>query len=752
MSKKPPIRKIQPKPPKAADFVSESAVDFTRRAYAEYGTYVLEERAIPALQDGLKPVQRRVLFSAYQLGARPGSNFKKSATIVGATMGSYHPHGDSAIYEAMVKLTNPRWTDDPRRPIDPQGNFGGVLPADRPAAMRYTEARLSKIGMECFRDIDVARTVPNYDGTKEEPWVLPSRVPNLLLIGSQGVGVGAATEIPEHNLNDVVKMLRYVLAHPDVTVRKLARKMPGPDYGHSIMISDREDVTDMYATGRGTLYFCCKHHIERGDNQHELVITSYAPNWRFEAFQRLCSDLLDEGKILAHGEESKRNQFRYVVSFRDPTVIEERVLPRLRSFAAYNWNVVDKEKKKPEFRMINLLEFCHSWLDFRRNMEKRRLRLDLHRRRADLSREAAKMAAIVNLEVLAKILNTKTMSHAQQVAAIQKQVKFVWTGRPSKELPKDGNLSVEQVELLLDQTFRQSRRMNLAAQSEKLLGILDAIAQLKKDLKNIDGVIDQHLSEVVKEFGGKRAPRGTELSYGEEPELALPEGTVGGFWNIDVKGFVRQYDELPERKGAWPKDSFTVPMHETVTVVAADGIAYRFQSVYMAKGRLGIKNIVGLVGGNADLMLVMTNRGRMATIENPPRSAETTTTKLDEGEVLVGAWGVFKSDTVAFLTRSTARTIKASKLPVKRPNTLPAPSVPRVKTAPRVLIIPKGGCVVLSGQGRVDVDGAVGKPNSFALGKSTYVVTPDNNKRTCTLTQATSVAREDGIKHAVLVR
>src|ERR671919_201399 len=246
--------------------------DEMRSAYLDYAMSVIVGRALPDVRDGLKPVHRRVLFSMSENGLGPTRPYRKSASIVGDVMGNYHPHGDSAIYDALVRLAQ----DFSMRYelVDGQGNFGSP-DDDPPAAMRYTEARLERMAMEMLRDLDADTVdfVPNYDGRKQEPVVLPARFPNLLVNGSSGIAVGMATNIPPHNLGETIDAVLHLLDHPDATADDLMQFVTGPDFPTGGLIMGRAGILDAYRTGKGSIRVRARTEIIEGTGrQRERIV------------------------------------------------------------------------------------------------------------------------------------------------------------------------------------------------------------------------------------------------------------------------------------------------------------------------------------------------------------------------------------------------------------------------------------------------------------------------------------------------
>ena len=248
-------------------------------SYLDYAMSVIIQRALPDVRDGMKPVHRRILYSMYDSGLRANAKYRKSAKVVGDVLGNYHPHGDSSVYDAMVRLAQDFSLRYPL--IDGQGNFGS-MDGDGAAAMRYTEAKMAKLGESLLTDID-KNTVdwrPNYDASREEPVVLPARIPNLLLNGAMGIAVGMATNIPPHNLSELIDALQFLLNHPDidaVTIENLLDFVKGPDFPTGGIIYNKKDILDAYTRGRGSVVMRGKAHIEEAKNGRSMIIIDEVP-------------------------------------------------------------------------------------------------------------------------------------------------------------------------------------------------------------------------------------------------------------------------------------------------------------------------------------------------------------------------------------------------------------------------------------------------------------------------------------------
>lgn len=289
-----------------------------RESFMDYAMSIIVSRALPDVRDGLKPVHRRILYAMSELGMTPDKPHKKSARIVGEVIGKYHPHGDSAVYETMVRMAQDfslRYMH-----VDGHGNFGSV-DGDMAAAMRYTEARLSKIAMEMLRDInkDTIDFQPNYDGEEHEPIVLPARFPNLLVNGVGGIAVGMATNIPPHNLGEVIDGVQAMIQNPDITSMELMDYIQGPDFPTSGYILGRSGIRQAYQTGRGSVTMRAKTNIEENNNKARIIVTELPYQVNKARLVEKIAELVRDKKIdgiTDLRDESDRNGMRVVIELR----------------------------------------------------------------------------------------------------------------------------------------------------------------------------------------------------------------------------------------------------------------------------------------------------------------------------------------------------------------------------------------------------------------------------------------------------
>ncbi|SON48390.1 DNA topoisomerase (ATP-hydrolyzing) subunit A [Vibrio tapetis] len=393
--------------------------DELRSSYLDYAMSVIVGRALPDVRDGLKPVHRRVLFAMNVLGNDWNKSYKKSARVVGDVIGKYHPHGDSAVYDTIVRMAQPfslRYML-----VDGQGNFGSI-DGDSAAAMRYTEVRMSKIAHELLADLDKETVdyVPNYDGTEQIPAVLPTKIPNLLVNGASGIAVGMATNIPPHNLGEVVDGCLAFINNEDITIDELMDYIPGPDFPTAAMISGRKGIVDAYKTGRGKVYMRAKANIEADKNGKETIIVTEIPYQvnkarLIEKVAELVKDKKVEG-ISALRDESDKDGMRIVIECKRDAV-GEVVLNNLYSQTqlqtTFGVNMVALDNGQP--KLFNLKEMLKCFVDHRREVVTRRTIFELKKARDRAHILEALALALANIdEIIALIKNAATPAEAKE--------------------------------------------------------------------------------------------------------------------------------------------------------------------------------------------------------------------------------------------------------------------------------------------------------------------------------------------------
>jgi DNA gyrase subunit A len=484
--------------------------DEMRRSYIDYAMSVIIGRALPDVRDGLKPVHRRILYGMHEMGLAHNRPYRKCAKIVGEVMGNFHPHGDAAIYDTLVRMAQSFSMRCPL--IDGQGNFGSV-DGDPPAAMRYTEARLDRISQEMLADIEKETVdfTPNYDESQQEPVYLPSQLPNLLVNGSSGIAVGMATNIPPHNLKEVIDAVIYQVNKPEASLEELRKLVPGPDFPTGGFIYGKGGIRQAYETGRGSVVMRARAAIEkqaRGDKEM-IVITEipYQVN-KAKLIERIA-DLVQEKKIEGITDlrdESDREGMRIVIELRrgeQPEVILNNLYkqtPMQTSFGVIMLAIVNGQP-----RVLNLQDVIKYFVDHRIDVVRRRTRYEL--------RKAEERAHI--LEGLKKALD--------KIDAIIKLIRAAKSPPEAREgLIRQFEFSQLQAQAILDMQLQRLTGMEREKILEELENLRKRIGELKEILSNdkvLRGVIVKELKEVQKQYGDGRR---TEI-VDEQAEIKLED-------------------------------------------------------------------------------------------------------------------------------------------------------------------------------------------------------------------------------------
>ncbi|MGH7424741.1 MAG: DNA topoisomerase (ATP-hydrolyzing), partial [Candidatus Methylomirabilales bacterium] len=389
-----------------------------RRSYLDYAMSVIIGRALPDVRDGLKPVHRRVLYAMQELGLAFNRPYKKAARVVGEVLGKYHPHGDAAVYDTIVRLVQDFSMRYPL--IDGQGNFGSV-DGDAPAAMRYTEVRLAKIAQELLRDIDkeTVEFVPNFDDTLQEPALLPAALPNLLVNGSSGIAVGMATNVPPHNLGEVVNAAILRLENPDVSLEELMAVLPGPDFPTAAFIHGRGGIEEAYRTGRGLIQLRAKAFVEKGRGGRESIIISELPYQvnKAKLIERIA-ELIRDGRVQGIADlrdESDREGMRIVLELKrdeSPRPILNQLYKHTPMQSTFGVIMLALVENQP--RVCTVKQLLQYFIDHRRTVVVRRSRFDLRKaeERAHIL-EGYRIALDHLDEVIALIRRSRTVEDAR---------------------------------------------------------------------------------------------------------------------------------------------------------------------------------------------------------------------------------------------------------------------------------------------------------------------------------------------------
>ena len=476
-------------------------------SFLDYAMSVIVSRALPDVRDGMKPVHRRILYDMHELGNTPDKPYKKSARIVGDVLGKYHPHGDTAVYESMVRMAQ----DFSYRYmlVDGHGNFGSI-DGDGAAAMRYTEVRMSKIALEMLRDInkDTIDFQDNYDGTEHEPTVLPSRFPNLLVNGASGIAVGMATNIPPHNLSEVIAGIHMLMENPDVTVSELMEAIPGPDFPTGAIVLGKAGIKKAYETGKGSITLRAKVDIETEKNGKERIIVTELPYMvnkakLIEHIANLTRDKRIDGITDINDESDRNDGLRIVIDVRrdaSASVVLNNLYKMTLLQTSFSFNMLAIVDGTP--KILSLKEILSLYLTHQENVIRRRTEYDLKRAEARAHILEGLRIALDHIdEIISIIRNSRTPEIAKDT------------------LMKNYSLSDKQAQAILDMRLVRLTGLERDKVEKEYASLQEAIADYKDILSNEDRIkeiIFNELKDIEHKFGDKRR---TELQVGTNLNL-----------------------------------------------------------------------------------------------------------------------------------------------------------------------------------------------------------------------------------------
>ena len=510
-----------------------------KTSFIDYAMSVIVSRALPDVRDGLKPVQRRILYGMNELGVTPDKPHKKSARITGDVMGKYHPHGDSSIYEAMVRMA--QWWSYRYMLVDGHGNFGS-MDGDGAAAQRYTEARMSKIALEMLRDLN-KNTVDfqdNYDGSEREPIVLPSRIPNLLVNGATGIAVGMATNIPPHNLAETIDAVKLMMDNPEVTTRELMEVLPGPDFPTGGLVMGKSGIHRAYETGKGSIVLRSRTEIETTKSGRERIVVTEFPYMVnktkvHEHIVRLAQEKRIEG-ITAVRDESSREGVRFVIEVRrdaSANVILNNLFKLTQLQTNFSFNMLAIEKGVP--KILSLRQILADYIAHQQEVVVRRTQFDKDKAEARAHILEGLLIALDHLdEVITIIRNSQTDAEAQA------------------ELMARFELTERQSQAILDMRLRRLtglERDKIQNEYDDLLALITDLADILAKPERVIAIIKEELDESKRKFADARR---TELMVGEvvslEDEDLIEEEDI--VITLSNKGYIKRLaqDEFRSQK------------------------------------------------------------------------------------------------------------------------------------------------------------------------------------------------------------
>ena len=503
-----------------------------KTSFIDYAMSVIVSRALPDVRDGLKPVHRRILYGMNELGVTPDKPHKKSARITGDVMGKYHPHGDSSIYEAMVRMA--QWWSYRYMLVDGHGNFGS-MDGDGAAAQRYTEARMSKIALEMLRDINknTVDFIDNYDANEREPIVLPARFPNLLVNGATGIAVGMATNIPPHNLAESIDAVKLVMDNPEATTRDIMEVLPGPDFPTGALVMGKSGIHRAYETGKGSIVLRSRTEIEEMKNGRERIVVTEFPYMVnktkvHEHIVRLVQEKRIDG-ITAVRDESNREGVRFVIEVRRDAsahVILNNLFKLTQMQTNFSFNMLAIQNGVP--KILSIREILLAYIEHQKEVVTRRTAFDKDKAEARAHILAGLLIALDHIdEVIRIIRNSETDAEAQA------------------ELMAKFELSERQSQAILDMRLRRLtglERDKIQSEYDELIALIADLADILAKPERVLTIIREELDEVKRKFADERR---TELMVGEvlslEDEDLIEEADV--LITLSNKGYIKRLNQ-----------------------------------------------------------------------------------------------------------------------------------------------------------------------------------------------------------------
>jgi len=503
-----------------------------KTSFIDYAMSVIVSRALPDVRDGLKPVHRRILYGMNELGVTPDKPHKKSARITGDVMGKYHPHGDSSIYEAMVRMA--QWWSYRYMLVDGHGNFGS-MDGDGAAAQRYTEARMSKIALEMLRDINknTVDFVDNYDANEREPVVLPARFPNLLVNGATGIAVGMATNIPPHNLGETIDAVKLVMDNPEVTTKELMEVLPGPDFPTGALVMGKSGIHKAYETGKGSIVLRSRTEIEETKTGRERIVVTEFPYMVnktkvHEHIVRLVQEKRIEG-ITAVRDESNREGVRFIIEVKrdaSANVILNNLFKMTQLQTSFGFNMLAIQNGVP--KILSLRQILDAYIEHQNEVVTRRTQFDKEKAEARAHILEGLLIALDHIDEVIRIIRA---SETDEEAQAELMSKF--------------KLSERQSQAILDMRLRRLtglERDKIQSEYDELIALIADLADILTKPERVAQIIKEELDEVKRKFGDKRR---TELMVGEvltlEDEDLIEESDV--LITLSNKGYIKRLDQ-----------------------------------------------------------------------------------------------------------------------------------------------------------------------------------------------------------------
>ncbi|HFI0125972.1 TPA: DNA gyrase subunit A [Streptococcus suis] len=514
------------------NLVTVNLTNEMKSSFIDYAMSVIVSRALPDVRDGLKPVHRRILYGMNELGITPDKPHKKSARITGDVMGKYHPHGDKAIYDAMVRMA--QWWSYRHMLVDGHGNFGS-MDGDGAAAQRYTEARMSKIALEMLRDINknTVNYADNYDASEREPEVLPARFPNLLVNGTTGIAVGMATNIPPHNLGETIEAVKLVMDNPEVTTREIMEVLPGPDFPTGALVMGKSGIHRAYETGNGSITLRSRTEIEEyGNGRERIVVTEFPYMVNKSKVQEHIVKLVQEKRIdgiTAVRDESNREGVRFVIEVRrdaSANVILNNLFKQTQLQTNFSFNMLAIQNGVP--KILSVRQILESYIEHQKEVVTRRTQFDKEKAEA---RAHILEGLLIALDHIDEVIRTIRNSETDAIAQAELMEKF--------------ELSERQSQAILDMRLRRLtglERDKIQSEYDELIALIADLADILAKPERVVTIIKEELDEVKRKYAD---PRRTELMVGEvlslEDEDLIEETDV--LITLSNQGYIKRLDQ-----------------------------------------------------------------------------------------------------------------------------------------------------------------------------------------------------------------
>jgi len=678
--------------------------DVVRNSMREYGFYVLEDRALPDIRDGLKPVQRRILWALQSLRRGSTAIPIKCATAVGEVIGKYHPHGDSSTYDTLVNLS---WLRYPL--VEQHGNFGSKtsLIETGYAAHRYTETRLSKLGDRMMDDIALTPMDKSFTEEHEEPRLLLTRIPLLLVNGTQGVAVGLSTCIPPHNLTESLDAIRFLIENPECTTQDLAGFIKGPDYGTGALTSKKSDIVTLYENGKGRLDYTCVYNFEEiSATKRRLVITSLAPGFKKGKFLEATRKLYEQKLLIgpANDEGSLERGTRITVDFTDQNIIKDRVVPLLKTSVSYQFYALGGNKIP---KMYNLKRMLEVFVEFRRRVEQLVLKNDLAENNKKRESEDAKLKAIDNIDTVKDVL-TSADSAENAVELLVKKIP---------------GLTTTQAEIILNTQLRTLlKKANRSKIVESISTLDNNKLQINSKLSNIDSVVIERLEE-MRAYADKR---GTKLRFGGK-EVDLEDSAMY-YVGVTTQAKLDSFTEPPtSSKAAWnyvnlvaTPGSFVVGTEENIGQLVSLSFLDKFSD------KAG--TVVGIVSEEDSIVVALSENGRYVAFPPKQRRIKFPLFKDINGSRITQLVGMREGDTLVSIF-DDGEIVERNDLKVTRPNVASKAVRSRSTSSIVAVFVSKPGhFFVTSGGIEIGIAELGAYSSVFQIGPNNLVVLEDGKR------------------------